>query len=194
MNTPPIVSREEWDAARAELLVDEKEATRARDALAARRRRLPMVEVDKDYAFEGPGGRASLLDLFEGRRQLIVYRFFFEPGVAGWPERGCGGCSMFADNLAHLAHLRARDTSYVAVSRAPVADIERYKERMGWEFPWYTTLDDFSEDFDVPEYFGLNVFLRDGERIFRTYFTTARAAEAIGSVWSLLDITPLGRQ
>ena len=135
MNMPPIVSPQEWDAAREELLVKEKELTRARDALAAERRRMPRMAVEKDYAFEGPDGPASLLDLFEGRRQLIVYRFFFEPGVAGWPESGCPGCSFIADQVAHLAHLNARDTTLAFVSRAPQADIERWKARMGWEHP-----------------------------------------------------------
>ena len=168
--------------------------TRQRDELAAERRRLPMVRVEKDYVFEGPEGEASLLDLFDGHRQLIVYHFFFEPGVARWPEAGCGGCSMFVDNIGHLAHLKAPDTTLVLVSPAPQADIERLKERMGWEIPWFTTTDGFSEDFDVPQYFGLKVFLRDGEEIFRTYFTNGRAAETIGPVWSFLDLTPLGRQ
>ena len=135
MNMPPIVSPQEWKAAREELLVKEKELTRARDALAAERRRMPRMAVEKDYAFEGPDGPASLLDLFEGRRQLIVYRFFFEPGVDGWPERGCRGCSFMADQVAHLAHLNARDTTLAFVSRAPQADIERWKARMGWEHP-----------------------------------------------------------
>ena len=194
MNAPPVVSPEEWQKARDELLVKEKELTHARDALAAERRRMPRRAVEKDYRFEGPDGPASLLDLFDGRRQLIVYRFFFEPGVARWPEAGCGGCSMFVDNVGHLAHLHARDTSLVLVSPAPQSDIKRLKEHMGWKIPWFTTTDDFSEDFDVPEYFGLNVFLRDGEEVFRTYFTNGRAAEAIGPVWSFLDLTPLGRQ
>jgi predicted dithiol-disulfide oxidoreductase (DUF899 family) len=196
MNRPRVVSREEWQAACTNLLVKEKELTRQRDALAAERRRLPMVRVDKDYRFEGPDGEVSMLDLFDGRRQLIVYRFFFEPGVARWPEAGCGGCSMFVDNVGHFAlpHLHARDTSLVLVSRAPQADIERFRKRMGWTIPWFTTTDDFSRDFDVPDYFGFNVFLRDGDQVFRTYFTNGRAAEAIGSVWSFLDLTPLGRQ
>jgi predicted dithiol-disulfide oxidoreductase (DUF899 family) len=196
MNRPRVVSREEWQAACTNLLVKEKELTRQRDALAAERRRLPMVRVDKDYRFEGPDGEVSMLDLFDGRRQLIVYRFFFEPGVARWPEAGCGGCSMFVDNVAHFAlpHLHARDTTLVLVSRAPQADIERVRKRMGWTIPWFTTTDDFSRDFDVPDYFGFNVFLRDGDQVFRTYFTNGRAAEAIGSVWSFLDLTPLGRQ
>ena len=193
-NRPQVVSTVEWQAAREGLLAKEKEATRQRDVLAAERRRLPMVRVEKEYTFEGPDGEASLLDLFDGRRQLLVYRFFFELGVAGFPERGCSGCSMFADQIGHLAHLHARDTSLVLVSRAPVADIERFKERMGWEIPWFTTTDDFSEDFDVAEYFGLNIFLRDGDEIFRTYFTNDRGVEALGSVWTFLDLTPLGRQ
>jgi predicted dithiol-disulfide oxidoreductase (DUF899 family) len=130
-NVAPIVSPQEWEAARQELLVEEKELTRARDALAAKRRRMPRTAVEKDYRFEGPNGPASLLDLFEGRRQLIVYRFFFEPGVAGWPEGGRLGCSMMADQVAHLAHLNARDTTLAYVSRAPQPDIERLKARMG---------------------------------------------------------------
>src|SRR5881227_364299 len=111
MNLPPVVSPSEWQVLRDELLAKEKEATRARDALAAERRRLPMVRIEKDYSFEGPEGKASLLDLFEGRRQLIVYHFMFAPGVDGWPDAGCDGCSMFVDNIGHLAHLHARDTS-----------------------------------------------------------------------------------
>ena len=144
MNMPPIVSPQEWRSARAELLVKEKELTRARDALAAERRRMPRMAVQKDYRFEGPDGPASLHDLFDGRRQLIVYRFFFEPGVAGWPERGCRGCSMVADQVAHLAHLNARDTTLVFISRAPQPDIERWKTRMGWQIPWYTITDDYA--------------------------------------------------
>ena len=196
MNRPQVVSTAAWQGAREELLAKEKEMTRRRDALAAERRRLPMVRVEKDYVFEGPGGEASLLDLFDGRRQLIVYRFFFEPGVARWPESGCGGCSMFVDNIGHFAlpHLHARDTSLVLVSPAPQGDIERLRQRMGWNIPWFTTTDVFSEDFGVAEYFGLNVFVREGEEVYRTYFTGGRAAEAIGPVWSFLDITPLGRQ
>ena len=196
MNMPPIVSPQEWEAAREELLVKEKELTRARDALAAERRRMPRMAVEKDYAFEGPNGPASLLDLFEGRRQLIVYRFFFEPGVAGWPESGCPGCSLVADQVAHLAHLNARDTTLAFVSRAPQADIERLKARMGWEIiPWYTLTDDFDADFGVDEWHGTNAFFRDDEdRIFRTYFVDDRGDEAMGSTWGYLDITALGRQ
>jgi len=194
MSLPPTVSPQEWDAARERLLVKEKEATRARDALAAERRRLPIVRVETEYRFDGPTGEVTLLDLFAGRRQLILYRFFFEPGVARWPEAGCGGCTMWADNVGHLAHLHARDTSLVLVSRAPQPDIERYKERMGWTVPWFTTTDDFSEDFGVNEYFGLVVFLRDGDQVFKTYSTNGRGVETLGPVWSLLDVTRLGRQ
>jgi predicted dithiol-disulfide oxidoreductase (DUF899 family) len=196
MNMPPIVSPQEWDAAREELLVEEKQLTRARDALAAKRRRMPRMAVEKDYAFEGPDGRASLLDLFDGRHQLIVYRFFYEPGVAGWPEKGCPGCSQVADQVAHPAHLNARDTTLAFVSRAPQADIQRWRARMGWEYiPWYTLTDDFDADFGVELWHGTNAFFRDGDgRIFRTYFINNRGDEAMGSTWSYLDITALGRQ
>ena len=195
MNMPPIVSPEEWEAARQELLVKEKELTRARDALAAERRRMPRLAVEKEYRFEGPSGSVSLLDLFEERRQLVVYRFFFEPGVTGWPDRGCYGCSMMADQAAHPVHLNVRDTTLAYVSRAPQGDIKRWKEGMGWErIPWYTITDDFDADFGVDEWHGTNAFLRDGDRIFRTYFVNNRGDEALGSTWSYLDLTALGRQ
>jgi predicted dithiol-disulfide oxidoreductase (DUF899 family) len=202
MNTPPIVSPEEWEAAHQKLLVKEKQHTRAGDALAAERRRMPWMAVEKEYRFEGPDGPASLLDLFEGRRQLIVYRFFYAPDVTtyarpgdAYPERGCEGCSMMADQIAHLAHLNARDTTFAHASRAPQADIQGLKERMGWEhIPWYTVTDDFDKDFGVHEWHGHNVFFRDGDRIFRTYFVGGRGAEHLGSTWSYLDITVLGRQ
>ena len=194
MNTPPVVSAQEWETAREQLLVKEKAHTRARDALVAERRRMPRLAVEKDYAFEGPDGPATLLDLFDGRRQLVVYRFFYEPGVAGWPERGCGGCSMYADQVAPVVHLHARDTNLVFVSRAPQADIERWKARMGWDVPWYTLTDDFDADFGVGEWHGTNAFVRDGEKVFRTYFVNNRGDEAMGSVWSFLDLTALGRQ
>ena len=194
MTMPTIVSPQEWDAARETLLVREKELTRARDALAAERRRMPRMAVEKDYRFEGPNGSASLLDMFEGRRQLVVYRFFFEPGVSGWPEHGCPGCSFGADQVAHLAHLNARDTTLAYVSRAPQEDIERYKARMGWERPWYTLTDDFDTDHGVDEWHGTNAFIREDDRIFRTYFINSRGDEAMGSTWSYLDLTALGRQ
>jgi predicted dithiol-disulfide oxidoreductase (DUF899 family) len=201
MNTPPIVSPEEWKAAREQLLVKEKEHTRARDALAAERRRMPWVAVEKDYRFEGPNGPASLADLFEGRRQLIVYRAFYEPDITttaegtSYPERGCVGCSFVADQVAHPAHLNARDTTLAFASRAPQTEIQGLQERMGWELiPWYTITDDFDRDFDVDEWHGHNAFIREGDRIFRTYFIDARGDEAMGTTWSYLDITALGRQ
>jgi predicted dithiol-disulfide oxidoreductase (DUF899 family) len=199
MDLPQVVSPAEWQDAREALLAKEKEATRARDALAAERRRLPMVLIEKEYVFDGPDGEATLLDLFEGRRQLVLYHFMFAPGVEGWPAAGCDGCSMFVDNVGHLAHLHARDTSLVLVSRAPLANIEAYKERMGWTVPWFSSSDsDFNVDFGVTtdegETFGLSVFLRDGDSVFRTYFTSGRGTEALGSNWTFLDLTPLGRQ
>jgi predicted dithiol-disulfide oxidoreductase (DUF899 family) len=195
MSLPEVVSAEEWQAARERLLAKEKEATRASDALAAERRRLPMVRCDKDYVFEGHDGTASLLDLFEGRRQLIVYHFMFAPGAPGWPSAGCDGCSMFVDNVGHLAHLQARDTSFALVSEAPVEKIQAYRHRMGWTIPWFSLAgNDFNADCGVASGFGLSVFLRDGDDVFRTYFTTGRGVEALGSNWTFLDLTPLGRQ
>jgi predicted dithiol-disulfide oxidoreductase (DUF899 family) len=195
MTTPPVVSSQEWEAARERLLVKEKAHTKARDALAAERRRMPWVAVEKTYTFDGPEGKASLLDLFKGRRQLIVYRAFFEPGVHGWPEHACIGCSLGSDQVSHLSHLNARDTTLVYASRAPQADIARLKTRMGWErIPWYTITDSFDADFGVGEWHGHNAFIRDGERVFRTYFINGRGDEAMGTVWSYLDMTALGRQ
>jgi predicted dithiol-disulfide oxidoreductase (DUF899 family) len=195
MNSPEVVTPAEWDVARRRLLAREKEAARARDALAAERRRLPVVSFDKAYVFDGPDGSVSLLDLFEGRRQLIVYHFMFGPGAPGWPDAGCDGCSMFVDNVGHLAHLHARDTSFALVSSAPQAKIEAYKRRMGWTIPWVSLAgNDFNADCGVTTGFGLSVFLRDGERVYRSYFTTGRGVEALGSNWTFLDLTPLGRQ
>ena len=196
MRLPPIVSPQEWEAAHEELLMKEKELTHARDALAAERRRMPWMAVEKEYGFVGPDGSVKLLDLFEGRRQLVVYRFFFEPGVEGWPEKGCIGCSRVADQVDHPAHLNARGTTLAFVSRAPQANIERMKVQMGWELiPWYTLTDDFDADFGVDEWHGTNAFFRDDEgRIFRTYFVNARGDEAMATTWNFLDITALGRQ
>jgi predicted dithiol-disulfide oxidoreductase (DUF899 family) len=190
-----VVSAQEWEAARQKMLVKEKEMTRARDTLAAERRRMPWFAVEKEYKFEGPKGTASLRDLFEGRHQLIVYRAFYEPGVFGWPDHACRGCSMVADQVAHVAHLNARDTTLVFASRAPQADIARQKARMGWELiPWYTVTDSFDADFGVGEWHGTNVFFRDGDKIYRTYFINNRGDEQMGGTWNYLDITPLGRQ
>jgi predicted dithiol-disulfide oxidoreductase (DUF899 family) len=195
MNLPPIVSPRDWEVAHLALLAKEKELTRARDALAAERRRMPRMALEKDYRFEGPNGPASLLDLFAGRRQLIVYRFFYEAGVAGFPDRGCPGCSFLADQVADLAHLNARDTTLAFVSRAPQPEIRDWKARMGWEdIPWYTITDDFDRDVGVDEWHGTNALIREGDRVFRTYFVNNRGDEAMGSTWSYLDITALGRQ
>jgi predicted dithiol-disulfide oxidoreductase (DUF899 family) len=200
---PKIVPQAEWQAASDKLLAKEKELTRALDGLAAARRRLPMVRIEKDYVFDGPNGKARLRDLFQGRRQLLLYHFMFGPNQ----EAGCDGCSMFVDQIGHLAHLNARDTSFVLVSRAPIATIEAFRRRMGWSIPWYSSFgNDFNPDFgrgpkkpEASEYqdgemFGLSVFLRDGDDVYRTYFTTSRGVERIGSVWTLLDLTPFGRQ
>jgi len=196
---PRIVAPEEWQDAREKLLVKEKAATRARDALAAERRRLPMVRIEKDYVFEGERGPAHLVDLFEGRRQLVLYHFMFAPDVPGWPDAGCVGCSWYADNVGHLSHLHARDTSFVMVSRAPLSNILAYKKRMGWTFPWFSSAaTDFNQDFGMTtaagESSGTSVFLRSGDEVFRTYFTTGRGDEMLGGFWAFLDLTPLGRQ
>jgi predicted dithiol-disulfide oxidoreductase (DUF899 family) len=203
MDFPPVVSHEKWQAALEALRAKEKEATRSRDALAAERRRLPMVRVERDYAFEGPSGQRSLADLFEGRRQLILYHFMFGPNQ----QAGCAGCSMFVDQVGHLAHLHARDTSFALVSRAPIAKIETYRKRMGWSIPWVSSFESaFNYDFNVGpenpqpsqyqdgESFGLSVFLGDCGKVYRTYFTSGRGVEALGSAWTFLDLTPCGRQ
>jgi predicted dithiol-disulfide oxidoreductase (DUF899 family) len=198
MKTPPIVSAQEWDAARQEMLVKEKEHTRARDALAALRRRMPWTPVETKYEFEGPEGTVSLLDLFHGRRQLIVYRAFLDPGVHGWPEHGCVGCSLMADHIGNLAHLNARDTTLVYASRGSQADLARIKARMGWEHPWYTIVPGpqgvFDVDFGVDQWHGTNAFIRDGDRIFRTYFIDSRGDEVFDNTFHFLDMTALGRQ
>ena len=190
MELPPIVSEEEWQRAHEALLEKEKQATRARDALAAERRRQPMMEFSPDHAFEGPDGVLTLAELFQGRPQLIVYHFWFPPD--GQP---CGGCTMFADQVSPLAHMNARGTSLAIVSRAPQPQIERFKQRMGWSMPWYTAIgEDFQKACGTTDYFALDVFLRDRDRVFLTYATTGRGVEALGSVWTFLDLTPFGRQ
>lgn len=200
MGLPHIVTRAEWLAAREELLAKEKAATRARDRLNAERRGLPMVEVDRDYLFDGADGKATLLDLFAGRVQLIVYHFMFAPE---W-EAGCRSCSGFLDQIGHLAHLRARGTTFVAVSRAPFTRILPFKARMGWVVPWFSACGaEFNHDFAasyadadglVHDRPGLSCFLRDGDRVFHTYSTFDRGLDGIGSTTSLLDLTALGRQ
>jgi predicted dithiol-disulfide oxidoreductase (DUF899 family) len=194
MNKPPVVSADEWEAARQKLLVKEKELTRARDALAAQRRRMPWLAVEKTYQFDGPAGKVSLIDLFQGRRQLIVYRAFFDQDVHGWPDHACVGCSMVADHVGNLAHLNARDTTLAFASRGSQADIARLKARMGWQIPWYTITDGFDVDFGVGEWHGTNAFIRDGDEVFRTYFIDGRGDEVMGNTWAYLDMTALGRQ
>jgi predicted dithiol-disulfide oxidoreductase (DUF899 family) len=198
---PEIVSTQEWQAARDAFLAKEKEFTHARDTLAAERRRLPMVRVEKPYTFKGPTGPVALLDLFEGRHQLLLYHFMFAPGVSGWPSAGCPGCSSFLDNIGRFTpiHLRARDCSMAVVSRAPLANILGYQKRMEWSLPWVSSESTgFNEDFGITtpegENHGLSVFLRDGDAIYRTYFTSARGTEILGNVWGFLEATPYGRQ
>ena len=224
MNLPEVVSRPAWREARKALLVREKELTRQRDALNADRRRLPMVEITEDYTFDGPGGPASLLDVFEGRRQLILQHFMFDPE---WDE-GCSSCTAGCDEVSDglLAHLATRDTTFAVVSRAPLEKLERYKAKKGWTFPWYSSFgSSFNYDFHVTldasvapveynfrdaeeleatgsgwmlegssEQPGHSVFLRDGERVFHTYSSFARGAEMTGGSYYFLDLTALGRQ
>ena len=223
MEMPKVVSREAWVRARKDLLVKEKEWNRQRDVLSAERRKLPMVRLEKEYVFEGPNGRRTLADLFEGRRQLLVYHFMFDPE---WNE-GCRMCSFVADNfVGSPVHLAARDTSFAVISRAPIAKIERFKKRMGWSFPWLSSFGtDFNYDFHVtvdeahpeynfqPDYYaniaevvskqkgsppgeqpGLSVFLRDGKHIHHAYSTYARGLDVFMNTYNFLDHTPLGRQ
>jgi predicted dithiol-disulfide oxidoreductase (DUF899 family) len=165
------------------------------DALAAERRRLPMVKIDRKYLFESEGGQATLFDLFDGRRQLILYHFMFGPDQ----DEGCEGCSMYVDGICHLVHLQARDTSLVLVSRAPQVKLQPFRKRMGWTVPWFSSFgSDFNADFGVTdgaeEKSGTSVFLRDGSDVYRTYFTSGRGDERMMPVWNFLDTTPLGRQ
>jgi predicted dithiol-disulfide oxidoreductase (DUF899 family) len=203
MNLPNLVSAEEWEAANKRILSKEKELTRASDALAAERRRQPIMRVEKKYEFAGPNGKATLLDLFEGRPQLFVYNFMFGPNQ----DVGCDGCSMVVDQLAHLSHLHARSTSFALASRAPIEKLERYRKRMGWNVPWYSwgggtygvdlglsPAEPKAGEYQDGEMFGLNAFFRDGDNIYRTYFTSWRGLEVIGPVWSYLDRSLLGRQ
>jgi len=220
---PQIASHDEWLIARKELLTREKELTKARDALSATRRRLPMVKIDKDYTFIGPEGAVSLSDLFDGHRQLIVYHFMFDPR---W-DTGCMGCTGFVDALGDLSMLPERDTSFVLVSRAPLTKLEAYKASRGWHRPWYSSHDsDFNYDFHVTfdasvaaiehnfrsateleqagalpptseqpsESHGLSVFFRLDDAVFHTYSTYARGVEGLTNDYSLLDVTPFGRQ
>lgn len=189
---PKVVAEEEWQAVRERLLAKEKEMIKAMDALAAERRRLPMVPVDADYTFMGPAGEISLLDLFNGRRQLIVYCAMLEPGA-----KPCEGCSMVMDNIGHnLAHVSARDANFVFTSPAPQDEINALQQRMNWKVPWYTDKGRrFADAFGAGKGFALNVFIRDDDnRIYRTYFTTDRGGELFDTNFRLLDLTPYGRQ
>jgi predicted dithiol-disulfide oxidoreductase (DUF899 family) len=220
MSVPRIVSADEWLAERKELLAAEEEATKALASVNERRRELPAVRVEKEYLLEGPAGTVSLLDMFEGRLQLIIQHFMFDPA---WDE-GCPVCSYQADNVGDLAHLRARNTAFAAVSRAPIGKIELFRQRMGWSFPWYSSLgSDFNYDFHVThdedvapiewnfktkqelidigqawaarpgEQGGVSVFYRDGDTVLHTY-TGYLAADLLCTTDQYLDLTPLGRQ
>lgn len=189
---PAIVSENEWLAASEALLEKEKALTRAYDALNAERRRLPMVEVTERYEFEGPEGKATLLDLFRNHRQLIVYCAMLEPGASL-----CSGCSMVMDNIGHnIHHLTARDTSFIFTSPAPQEQIKALQDRMEWTAPWYTDPDrKFADAFGAGKGFAINVFLRDSDDvIYRTYFSKDRGAEVFDTNFRLLDLTPYGRQ
>jgi predicted dithiol-disulfide oxidoreductase (DUF899 family) len=224
MSFPAVVSREEWKTARQQLLAEEKQLTRRRDALNADRRRLPMVRIEKDYVFDGSGGRATLGDLFGDRRQLVVRHLMFDPA---W-DKACSGCTACVDELSPgtLRHLRSRDTAFALISRAPLAKLEAYATQKGWTVPWYSSFGtDFNYDFHVSlddsvapveynyrgavelretgnEWFvenptevsGISAFLRDGADIYHTYSTFGRGDEGLSDGYYLLDLTALGRQ
>ena len=217
---PPVVSHEAWLAKRKELLAEEKALTRHMDKVNAERRRLPMVKLEKTYTFDGPTGKVSLLDLFEGRRQLIVYHFMFDPA---W-EKGCPGCTGLVDAMGDLSMLAERDTTFVLISRAPLAKLEAFKKLKGWDRAWYSSFGgDFNYDFHVTldesvapveydyrtkaemeaakvpnptsgEEHGLSVFFHAGDDVFHTYSTYARGTESLTDAYALLDRTPYGRQ
>jgi predicted dithiol-disulfide oxidoreductase (DUF899 family) len=221
MSLPRVAAASDWLTARKELLEAEQRAASALAEVSARRRELPAVKVEKQYVFEGPAGKASLLDMFEGRRQLIVQHFMFDPA---WDE-GCPFCSYQADSVGNLAHLHARNTTFAAVSRAPISKIEPFRRRMGWSFRWYSSLgSDFNYDFhvtldenvapieynyksrqeliDIGQRFfaspgekgGVSVFARDGDTILHTYSAYGEGAELLCGTDLYLDLTPLGRQ
>ncbi|RKT55188.1 DUF899 domain-containing protein [Saccharothrix australiensis] len=221
MSDPEVTTREQWLVARRELLAREKELTRHRDEVNAARRALPMVEITKDYAFDGPGGRVGLLDLFEGRGQLVVYHVMYGPDDDG----ACPACSFWIDNVGHLSHLHARDTTFAAISRAPLEKLERYRRRMGWQVPWYSSYgSDFNYDFHVTldasvtpieynfkdydqlvaeeprwrgwsgEEQGISAFLRRGDRVFHTYSCYSRGIDLLNGTYNWLDLTARGRQ
>lgn len=222
LSLPEVVTREKWLTARRKLLKKEKELTRERDELNAERRQLPMVKIDKEYVFESSEGRLNLPDLFDGRRQLIIYHFMFDPT---W-DNGCPSCSAWTDHIArgHMNHLHAHTTTLALVSRAPVETIESFKKRMGWTIPWYSSYgSDFNYDFHVTqdesvapvqynyrdqatlehlgqsyhtsgEQPGLSCFFREGNDVYHTYSTYGRGIEQVGGAYYFLDLTVLGRQ
>jgi predicted dithiol-disulfide oxidoreductase (DUF899 family) len=226
MGIPRVVSPGQWLAARTDLLAREKEVTRAKDGVDAARRELPMTEVTKDYALTSPAGAVGLPDLFDGRRQLITYHFMWRSAESGFPDddQGCPTCSFLVDNIGHLSHLHACDTTLALVSRAPIASIERFRKRMGWAVPWYSSYgSDFNYDFRVSfdedrvplEYNykdkqtlereaphirsgtdgpGVSVFLREGERVFHTYSAYERGLDSLLGTYRWLELTPRGRQ
>lgn len=192
MNRPPVVSADEWKAARAALLVKEKAATHALDALAAERRRLPMTRLDGDYAFTAPdGATVDLPGLFDGRRQLVIYHYMLEPDQ----DWRCSGCSSFVDNLADKqVHLNARDTRLILMCRAPQEQIAPVRARFGVRLPWYSSFGTtFNDDLGL-QAFGLSVLLRDGNDVFRTYYTDGRGVDRLRMDLNMLDLTPYGRQ
>jgi predicted dithiol-disulfide oxidoreductase (DUF899 family) len=226
MDTPQVVASEDWLAARKELLAREKEVTKAQDAVDAARRQLPVTEITRTYTFTGPQGEVSLVDLFEGRRQLITYHFMWRHAESGFPgeDQGCPSCSFLVDSIGDLSHLHACDTTLVLVSRAPYPSIDRFRDRMGWRIPWYSSYGgDFNYDFHVSfdegksqiEYNyltgaelerampwiqpgadgpGVSVFLRDEDRILHSYSTYTRGLDALLGTYRWLELTPLGRQ
>jgi predicted dithiol-disulfide oxidoreductase (DUF899 family) len=217
---PEVVSAKEWRAKRLALLAHEKELTKHRDRVNAERRRLPMVKIEKNYVFDTPEGKRSLRDIFEGRRQLIVYHFMFDPA---W-EKGCPGCTYYAGSLGDLSRLYERDVSFALISRAPLAKLEAYKAQKGWSVPWFSSMgNDFNYDFHVTlddnvlpieynyrnlaemearkgpnrmngEEHGLSVFFRLEDEVFHTYSAYARGTEGLTDAYTLLDLTPYGRQ
>jgi predicted dithiol-disulfide oxidoreductase (DUF899 family) len=226
MDSTRVVSPGQWLAARRDLLELEKEATHASDAVATARRALPVAEVGQDYTFTGPDGQVSLADLFDGRQQLITYHFMWRHAESGFPaeDQGCPTCSFLADSIGNLSHLHACDTTLALVSRAPFASIQRFRERMGWAVPWYSSYgSDFNYDFHVSfdegkvplEYNykdkltlereapyirsgtdgpGVSVFLREGDQIFHTYSAYQRGLDSLLGTYQWLELTPLGRQ
>jgi predicted dithiol-disulfide oxidoreductase (DUF899 family) len=190
MAMPQVVSRDEWHKARDELLVEEKKATRLLDAIAAQRRRLPMVRMSDDYRFTGPQGQLRLRDLFDGRRQLVVYQF-----MDNGPDDYCSGCSSLVDNIGRLEHLRARDTNLVVVSNMPWEQMQAFAKRMGWSFPYVSSRGTtFADDCGAGAGFGISAFLHDGDDVYQTYFTSGRGGDRVRFDFNMLDLTAYGRQ